>query len=48
MSILLAASNPYILCILSQGQQDIEAGFRKISEISRLVYEYQEQVYRGR
>ncbi|MDI7248903.1 MAG: class A beta-lactamase-related serine hydrolase [Bacillota bacterium] len=45
---IVFSSHPYILCILSQGQQDIEAGFRKISEISRLVYEYQEQVYRGR
>ncbi|MDI6895448.1 MAG: class A beta-lactamase-related serine hydrolase [Bacillota bacterium] len=45
---IVFSSHPYILCILSQGQQDIEAGFRKISEISRLVYDYQEQVYRGR
>ncbi|MEW6547180.1 MAG: serine hydrolase [Bacillota bacterium] len=44
---IVFSSHPYILCILSDGQQDIEAGFRKISEISRLVYDYQEQVYRS-
>jgi beta-lactamase class A len=42
---IVFSSHPYILCILSQGQQDIEAGFRKISDISRLVYEYQDRVY---
>jgi len=45
---IVFSTHPYILCILSQGQQDIEAGFRKISEISRLVYEYQEWAYRSR
>ncbi|HHY96198.1 MAG TPA: serine hydrolase [Firmicutes bacterium] len=38
---IVFASRPYILCVLSRGQQDIEGGFRKIAQISRLVYDYQ-------
>ncbi len=42
---IVFARHPYILSVLSQGQEDIEAGFRKIADISRLVYNYQEAVY---
>ncbi|MGE5486098.1 MAG: serine hydrolase [Ignavibacteriales bacterium] len=42
---IVFARHPYILSILSQGQEDIEAGFAKIADISRLVYNYQESVY---
>ncbi|NPV71559.1 MAG: serine hydrolase [Firmicutes bacterium] len=39
--------HPYVICILSKGQPDAEAGFSKIADISRMVYDYQEQVYGG-
>ncbi len=39
---IVFSPHPYILCILSQGQPDVDQGFRKIARLSRLVYEYQE------
>jgi len=41
---IVFASHPYILSILSEGQEDIEAGFGRIADISRLVYYHQESV----
>lgn len=37
---------PYILSIMSRGHQDVEAGFAKIGEISRTVYDYQQSLIR--
>ncbi len=44
---IVFTSRPYILCVLSRGQRDTEAGFKRIADISRLVYDYQERVYGG-
>lgn len=33
---------PFILCVLSEGVDDLDAGFRDIARISRMVYEFQE------
>jgi beta-lactamase class A len=44
---IVFAGHPYIICILSTGQPDVDAGFRKIAEISEMVYFYQEQAYGG-
>lgn len=38
---IVFASRPYILCVLSRGQADTEAGFAKIARLSRMVYDYQ-------
>lgn len=35
--------SPYIISILSMNQNDVEQGFADISEISRIIYEYQER-----
>ncbi len=35
---------PYILVVLSKGVQDIDAGFARIAEISKIVYDYQGKV----
>ena len=37
---------PYILSIMSQGHEDVEAGFEKIGQISRLVFDYQQSLPR--
>ncbi|NPV71190.1 MAG: serine hydrolase [Firmicutes bacterium] len=42
---IVFSRHPYILSVLSEGQRDVEAGFRKIAEISRMVFDYQEQAY---
>lgn len=42
---IVFSRHPYVLCILSEGQKDVEAGFRKIAEVSRMVFDYQEYVY---
>ncbi|MGE5484082.1 MAG: serine hydrolase [Ignavibacteriales bacterium] len=44
---IVFARRPYILCVLSRGQSDTEAGFGKIAAISKMVYDYQEQANRG-
>ena len=36
--------NPYILTVMSQGTSDEDTGFHNIAEISRLVYDYQQQL----
>ncbi len=36
--------HPFILCVLSEGQADVEEGFRTIARLTRLVYDYQESV----
>lgn len=38
---VIYAAHPYILSIMSQGHDDVELGFEKIGEISRIVYDYQ-------
>ena len=35
---------PYILAVMSQGVPDIETGFADIARISRMVYDFQEQL----
>ena len=37
---------PYILSVMSRGHEDVEAGFEKIGQISRLVYDYQQSLIR--
>ena len=41
---IVFARRPYILCVLSQGVEDIDAGFADIARISRLVYDFQERL----
>ncbi len=36
--------HPFILCVMSEGQADVEEGFRTIARLTRLVYDYQESV----
>ena len=38
------AKQPYILTVMSQGTSDEDTGFHDIAEISRLVYDYQQQL----
>jgi len=42
---IVFSRHPYILSILSEGQENVEAGFGKIAAISRIVYDYQEALY---
>ncbi|MEW6046085.1 MAG: serine hydrolase, partial [Bacillota bacterium] len=44
---IVFADFPYILSIMSEGHADVEAGFEKIGEISRLVYDYQRSLSQG-
>lgn len=41
---IVFASQPYIISILSTNQSSIDQGFADISEISRMIYEYQEKM----
>ncbi|RJQ27848.1 MAG: serine hydrolase [Peptococcaceae bacterium] len=41
---IVFASRPYIISILSMNQDNIEQGFLDISEISGMIYEYQEKM----
>ncbi|HHY76333.1 MAG TPA: hypothetical protein GX500_06150 [Firmicutes bacterium] len=38
---IIYADHPYILSIMSQGHDDVEAGFELIGQLSRMIYEYQ-------
>ncbi|MCR4398083.1 MAG: class A beta-lactamase-related serine hydrolase [Firmicutes bacterium] len=44
---IVFARRPYILSVLSEGQADIEAGFRTIAAVSEIVYDYQERLSRS-
>ncbi len=35
------ADKPYILSVMSKGHDDVEAGFERIGEISRMIFDYQ-------
>jgi beta-lactamase class A len=41
---IVFASRPYIISILSMNQSNVEQGFADISEINRMIYEYQEKM----
>jgi beta-lactamase class A len=41
---IIFAKRPYILTVMSQGASDEDTGFHDIAEISRLVYDYQQQL----
>lgn len=41
---IVFSRRPFILAIMSDGVDDIEAGFADIAHISRLVYDFQEQL----
>ena len=41
---IIFAKRPYILTVMSQGTADEDTGFSNIAEISRLVYDYQQQL----
>lgn len=36
------AKHPYIVAVMSKNQSDVEAGFEKIGELSKMIYNYQE------
>lgn len=38
---IVFAPRPYILVVLSRGETDVDEGFARIAEISRIVYDYQ-------
>ncbi len=38
---IVFARRPYILAILSRGETDVDKGFTRIAEISRMVYDFQ-------
>ncbi|MEW6276718.1 MAG: serine hydrolase [Bacillota bacterium] len=38
---IVFARRPYILVVLSQGETDVDKGFARIAEISRMVYDFQ-------
>ncbi|MDQ0287622.1 beta-lactamase class A [Desulfofundulus luciae] len=38
---IVFAEHPYILVVLSRGETDVDKGFARIAEISRMVYDYQ-------
>ncbi|AEG16573.1 beta-lactamase [Desulfofundulus kuznetsovii DSM 6115] len=38
---IVFAEHPYILVVLSKGETDVDKGFARIAEISRMVYDYQ-------
>ena len=35
------ADHPYLIAIMSKGQDDVELGFERIGELSRIVFDYQ-------
>jgi beta-lactamase class A len=39
---IVFANKPYILVVLSRGVSDIDEGFARIAQISKIVYDYQE------
>ncbi len=41
---VVLGSRPYILAVLSRGVSDIDEGFARIAEISRVVYDYQSSI----
>ncbi|MGB9803933.1 serine hydrolase [Desulfofundulus sp.] len=43
---IIFTEHPYILVVLSKGETDVDTGFARIAEISRIVYDYQINVYR--
>ena len=38
---IVFARRPYILVVLSRGETDVDKGFTRIAEISRIVYDFQ-------
>ncbi|NLA61108.1 MAG: serine hydrolase, partial [Firmicutes bacterium] len=38
---IIYANHPYILSVMSQGHDDVEAGFELIGQLSRMIYDYQ-------
>ncbi len=40
------AERPYILSVMSKGHDDVEAGFERIGEISRMIFDYQNSLPR--
>ena len=38
---IIYANHPYLLAIMSTGQDDVELGFEYIGQISRIIYDYQ-------
>lgn len=38
---IIYAAHPYILSIMSQGHDDVEAGFELIGQLSRIIYDHQ-------
>lgn len=38
---IIFARRPYILVVLSSGETDVDAGFARIADISKIVYDYQ-------
>jgi len=38
---IVYAQHPYIVAIMSKGQEDVEAGFEQIGTISKMIYDYQ-------
>ncbi|MBC7342591.1 MAG: serine hydrolase [Clostridia bacterium] len=43
---IVYGSRPYIIAVLSQGQDNPDQGFADIAEINRMIYDYQEQLAR--
>ncbi len=41
---IVFSKRPYILGVMSEGTADEDTGFSNIAEISRLVYDYQQQL----
>jgi beta-lactamase class A len=41
---IVFTDHPYVLTVMSQGSSDEDTGFHDIAEISRLVYEYRQQL----
>lgn len=41
------AARPYILSVMSRGHGDVELGFERIGELSRIVYDYQVSIGGG-
>jgi beta-lactamase class A len=44
---IVFSRHPYIINVLSKGQPDVEAGFARIAEISRMVFDYQIALHAG-
>lgn len=41
---IVYADHPYIVAVMSKGQPDVEAGFEKIGELSKMIYNFQEAI----